>query len=577
MGTAGGAEGRQSRKANHKRLFVLWLICVGCAWGGVVGAEGLLRATLLGAVVFPVLAGASFALALGLWVRARWAWWTALVLSVIGLARPAWDYWLATRGNDYAAMGGAAVALWIALFVVCYLLWRRTWFRVPRAEKPRLGSPLFIATFGPLLMLGICYALVLNVDDPAREFPGLALEQHSVPADENGYVIFQQMEDPRGSFSEEDDGYTLSDVPEKGTEEFYQWLAEAPRLLSEEQDTLKKVELILSRPHFVFTEPLGPAMLGGRCEKMRDLALLLSAKATFEFAEDRPDEAMATALDTVTMGVRYADAGGALMDFLVGQSVMFMGLDDVRGAASARAVDVASVRSALSRLPGEDRLRQALVRTAGVEFHFHQKMSLATKNLDFAELGPEFNSSEIVGVPYANLYADVVPIFKVNMTNNMVGKYFRELAFEKINAYSPRQPEGDGWRELAPGASLIDWARNPVGLILGGMTRGAFHTSLHETYFCLLAHLRATDVLLALRAYHLDHGTLPATLEALAPDYLPEVPTDPFSGHPFTYRPFGSPPVLLSLGADLERDGERNVERWELDLQIPLNFAAVQE
>ena len=46
---------------------------------------------------------------------------------------------------------------------------------------------------------------------------------------------------------------------------------------------------------------------------------------------------------------------------------------------------------------------------------------------------------------------------------------------------------------------------------------------------------------LALIAYKLDHGSYPASLDALVPDYLPFVPIDPYSGLPFEYRPHGLP------------------------------------
>jgi len=42
-------------------------------------------------------------------------------------------------------------------------------------------------------------------------------------------------------------------------------------------------------------------------------------------------------------------------------------------------------------------------------------------------------------------------------------------------------------------------------------------------------------------------------------------------------RKAGSRPVLVSLGADRERDGERIVQQSERDIEIPLDFAAVPD
>ena len=64
---------------------------------------------------------------------------------------------------------------------------------------------------------------------------------------------------------------------------------------------------------------------------------------------------------------------------------------------------------------------------------------------------------------------------------------------------------------------------------------------------------RAGRLLLAARAYLLERGVLPESLEDLVPRYLPEIPIDAFDGKPFKYsRKKG---VLYSIGGDLIDDG----------------------
>ena len=65
---------------------------------------------------------------------------------------------------------------------------------------------------------------------------------------------------------------------------------------------------------------------------------------------------------------------------------------------------------------------------------------------------------------------------------------------------------------------------------------------------------------LALRAYHLDHGGYPPTLNALIPGYLSRVPDDPFAvSSQLHYRRQGSNYVLYSIGPDGNDDGGRRV------------------
>jgi len=51
-----------------------------------------------------------------------------------------------------------------------------------------------------------------------------------------------------------------------------------------------------------------------------------------------------------------------------------------------------------------------------------------------------------------------------------------------------------------------------------------------------LAHLRLAIVLLGLELYRAAKGAYPNKLEELVPDYMPEVPIDPFDGQPLRYK-----------------------------------------
>jgi len=52
---------------------------------------------------------------------------------------------------------------------------------------------------------------------------------------------------------------------------------------------------------------------------------------------------------------------------------------------------------------------------------------------------------------------------------------------------------------------------------------------------------RATQVLLALEGWKIEHGRLPASLDKLVGPYFDALPNDPFTGRPFRYFPNGVP------------------------------------
>jgi hypothetical protein len=59
----------------------------------------------------------------------------------------------------------------------------------------------------------------------------------------------------------------------------------------------------------------------------------------------------------------------------------------------------------------------------------------------------------------------------------------------------------------------------------------------------------------ALAQYRLAHGSWPERLEALVPEQLAQVPSDPFDGAPLRYRSRADGALVYSIGADLKDDG----------------------
>ncbi len=65
-----------------------------------------------------------------------------------------------------------------------------------------------------------------------------------------------------------------------------------------------------------------------------------------------------------------------------------------------------------------------------------------------------------------------------------------------------------------------------------------------------------TVTAIALKRYKLRHGTFPADLSALAPEFLPSVPLDPVNAQPLHYKPNADGTFLLySVGEDAEDSG----------------------
>jgi hypothetical protein len=72
---------------------------------------------------------------------------------------------------------------------------------------------------------------------------------------------------------------------------------------------------------------------------------------------------------------------------------------------------------------------------------------------------------------------------------------------------------------------------------------------------CNLAASNCARAAVALRLYRLKHGAYPDTLNALAPELLPDVPKDPFTGANLIYRREGQGFVVYSVGLNGKDDG----------------------
>ncbi|NQT17529.1 MAG: hypothetical protein HQ582_32540 [Planctomycetes bacterium] len=65
----------------------------------------------------------------------------------------------------------------------------------------------------------------------------------------------------------------------------------------------------------------------------------------------------------------------------------------------------------------------------------------------------------------------------------------------------------------------------------------------------------AADAAIAVELYRRQHGKLPERLEELVPDFLPQVPTDPFDGQPLRYVVREEEYVIYSVGTDRVDNG----------------------
>jgi hypothetical protein len=143
------------------------------------------------------------------------------------------------------------------------------------------------------------------------------------------------------------------------------------------------------------------------------------------------------------------------------------------------------------------------------------------------------------------LYLDQQRLREIQIQDSQRKEEVREKSTEEIASELRRRiieayEQSDGWPDLPPNtlAPPYSWLRTTYLLRTELGQLDPFGWFLQRYIDAEVAHW-GLKLQLALIAYRIDHSAYPESLDAIAPEYLPFVPIDPYSGRPFEYRHAG--------------------------------------
>ena len=147
---------------------------------------------------------------------------------------------------------------------------------------------------------------------------------------------------------------------------------------------------------------------------------------------------------------------------------------------------------------------------------------------------------------------DGVGQFRLTTLRRHISVAMNRKIIAEFEALEKSRDHGDVTRDQLWYSLNDRWAFRLEQVLISGTDRSAipnyFYYELGRNRGRCSTRLLMID--LALRAYQADHRDYPAKLESLTPQYLTEVPLDPFSGKSFVYRPSEKDFVLYSVGGD---------------------------
>ena len=273
----------------------------------------------------------------------------------------------------------------------------------------------------------------------------------------------------------------------------------------------------------------------------KQMAQLAEVRENVLLHNGQDQEAFDQILNHVRLGWRMQNSRGVLIVYLVGTAVHNMGLNQLQHWAGKTHLTAEQLKGYILQLkpqPGE--ATTAFANAIKVE-HQMQVNTLAAMrdgsmtNLEAGGYNPHLWS--------------VWPLFSFSQTKAL----FAQGALKLVKAAPHPYGEANiAELESRPGLASMALSGNWTGQILYYMMMPALANSL-ERKSRNDVQLQATRTILALRAYQLTHGNLPADLSALVPEFLEAVPVDDFDGKPLRYSADRN--IVYSVGKNLKDDG----------------------
>lgn len=271
------------------------------------------------------------------------------------------------------------------------------------------------------------------------------------------------------------------------------------------------------------------------------LALLAQVRENVLLHDGREQEAFNQIVNEIQIGRRMENSHGVLIVYLVGVAVESLGLNQLQHWVGKVHLSANQLKDYIRQIEPESGAEAAAFANAiKVEY----QMNIST--LDAMRQGKLTNSDTGEGFPSHGM---VWPLFDFRQTQSL----FAKGALILVDA-APRNYKDVNLSELESrsGTASLLLSGNPIGEIFYYMLMPTLASSL-EKKSKIDVQLRATQTILALRAYQLTHGKLPENLNALVPEFLDKLPVDAFNGQPLHYS--AEKKIIYSVGRNLKDDG----------------------
>ncbi|MGD9613620.1 MAG: hypothetical protein AB7V22_12055 [Kiritimatiellia bacterium] len=278
-----------------------------------------------------------------------------------------------------------------------------------------------------------------------------------------------------------------------------------------------------------------------------DVGRMLAIQARQARLAGRTDEAAEAALTEARMGNLVLKHAESTIHYWVGLALATQGLDallDVAGESAA----AAEWAPALEELgPFDEGLARAL--KAECRYETHLVAQLADGEIHWLDLLGFGNARHDFRAWVLGVFQQPGYFFQPQATRRSLHEFYRRmirdvaLPYARIDLTDERE-FGRGW---------TDWLRpNAFGRALRNLMTPPAGLTLEKK--CRIESLRAgAQLVVACNRFEQARGRRPETLAELVPEYLGEVPRDPYDGEPFRYS--AEKGLVWAVGRNLTDEG----------------------
>ncbi len=415
----------------------------------------------------------------------------------------------------------------------------------------RIAKLVLWITLGLALLIPVWAYFFL--DSPPPEDADLRLAPLSVPDELNGFRLLSLEENeiwwPESAAEEgagEDEGAARIEVDELASGD--KWDPELARTVLEKNRTvLQRFDESLELPQFRSLRITRVGQVSFRpLLVMRKLWYLQSIRIWALSRSGDDAGAFREGLKAARFGHRCEAAGGPLIEYLVGSAVKTMALTNLDRLITGTKLGAEALQPVLRALPSFATGREVLADCFKAEYTFEVLYSDAVS----AGEAPSPSPPDLMGGrPLPWPWSSRI-FFLPNQSKRLLAAAYRGL-LPGVTALPP-------WKEIDYpklfGPPVKPWfpGRNSAGRHeINDVARTIERTieRHRETHL----RLTFTCLLLALKCHKIVRGALPARLDELVPEYLGEVPMDPYDGKPLRYS--AERRILWSAGKDGKDEG----------------------